>query len=216
MRFYLRQYSLSILMSVFVDACLTTTGYAGANRQQPLLVVRIFNQAQVDDDDVENAMKQVEHIYREAGIRTEWRIMTNLQDPDFDPGRLELTIILVSDSFAEAEGLNGSNTGFALGNSGKGARRAYVYTDRARQQAFCALTRREISVGEANALILGNVIAHEAGHLLLPPKSHSQAGIMMPLFDIRSVDQALCGSLLFTKDQSAKIRTVLLNQSGRY
>jgi len=48
--------------------------------------------------------------------------------------------------------------------------------------------------------VLGDVMAHELGHLLLPP-GHSSIGIMRPQIDMMSRTLAT-----FTKDEAAEIR----------
>jgi len=55
-------------------------------------------------------------------------------------------------------------------------------------------------------IILGCVIAHELGHLLLGSNSHSDAGIMQAQWEPRQIKQLLLGSLLFTTEQSKQMR----------
>ena len=54
--------------------------------------------------------------------------------------------------------------------------------------------------------ILGCVIAHELGHLLLGPNSHSSQGIMQPRWGREQVRQLLTGTLLFTPEQARVLR----------
>jgi len=54
--------------------------------------------------------------------------------------------------------------------------------------------------------ILGCAIAHELGHLLLGPKSHSGGGIMHGEWGPREFRLALMGGLLFTSQQSKVIQ----------
>jgi hypothetical protein len=56
------------------------------------------------------------------------------------------------------------------------------------------------------AQILGHVIAHELGHLLLPHGSHSKTGIMVAQWDRAQVEQIGRGWLSFTEEQTADIR----------
>jgi len=55
-------------------------------------------------------------------------------------------------------------------------------------------------------IILGCVIAHEVGHLLLGSNSHSASGVMQPLWERKQLRQAMMGVLLFTKEQSERIQ----------
>ena len=62
--------------------------------------------------------------------------------------------------------------------------------------------------------LLGHVMAHELGHLLLPHGAHSAAGLMRPALDRAQVRAAIAGLLTFTPDQAALIRARLQNVSG--
>jgi hypothetical protein len=54
--------------------------------------------------------------------------------------------------------------------------------------------------------MLGYVIAHEIGHLLLPGNAHSPTGVMQADWDRALVRDAARGSLTFTDAQAARIR----------
>jgi len=56
--------------------------------------------------------------------------------------------------------------------------------------------------------ILGAVIAHEIGHLLLGPNSHYGIGIMRPQWSFEQVRQVMMGTLLFTPEQSKHLRAL--------
>jgi len=55
-------------------------------------------------------------------------------------------------------------------------------------------------------VILGDVVAHEIGHLLLGSRAHSATGIMRGWWDRAQLQRALTGRQLFTPEQSARIR----------
>ena len=55
-------------------------------------------------------------------------------------------------------------------------------------------------------IILGCAIAHEIGHLLLGPNNHSADGIMRAKWERKQVEQTMCGTLLFTSQQSKVIQ----------
>lgn len=63
-------------------------------------------------------------------------------------------------------------------------------------------------------IILGCVIAHEIGHLLLGPNSHSVAGIMQRQWERKQVDQAMTGTLLFMPEQSKLMRAQAQTRIG--
>jgi hypothetical protein len=63
-------------------------------------------------------------------------------------------------------------------------------------------------------MILGNVIAHEIGHLLLGLNSHSGSGIMQKLWRLNQVRQAVTGNLLFTEEQGSLMRTEIQKRAN--
>ena len=62
---------------------------------------------------------------------------------------------------------------------------------------------RDISL----APILGDVLAHELGHLLLGSNAHSRDGIMQPHWTREQLHRVAIGQMRFSKEQSARMRT---------
>jgi hypothetical protein len=92
----------------------------------------------------------------------------------------------------------------ALGFAVAGTRVATVLYPRVEQ-----LGRR---TGSDVAVVLGHVVAHELGHLLLRQASHAVAGLMQAGFDSVS---ALQGRLLFADGQARAIRAALTADKQR-
>ena len=59
---------------------------------------------------------------------------------------------------------------------------------------------------------LGNVMAHEIGHLLLGPKAHSPAGIMKAKWNQQELQPAALASLRFTPQQADVIQNEVFNR----
>jgi hypothetical protein len=59
--------------------------------------------------------------------------------------------------------------------------------------------------------LLGHVMAHEIGHLLIGSHAHSTWGIMCPVWSQKELRSLEMGSLFFTGDQARRMRTRLLN-----
>lgn len=55
-------------------------------------------------------------------------------------------------------------------------------------------------------VVLGALIAHEIGHLLLGPGSHSATGIMRSQWDPQQIRQAMMGRLSFSAEESLRIQ----------
>jgi hypothetical protein len=208
-----RSYAGWFLALAVVSMSIDTRAFADSIESQPLLLFRVINSVQVSDEVVENAKKHVQRIYRESGIQVEW--IANNEAPNVTPGRktLTLTIVLVSESLARVMGQPDSTTGFAISNDGRGTRIAYVFAERAERQAETVSQLRLADKKTAEGLILGHVIAHESGHLMLPHNSHSCTGIMSAKMDRASIDQALRGYLFFSSEQGRLMRTALVNQA---
>ncbi|PYY15245.1 MAG: hypothetical protein DMG60_18205 [Acidobacteria bacterium] len=62
--------------------------------------------------------------------------------------------------------------------------------------------------------VLGHVIAHEIGHLLLGLNSHSTSGIMRGLWEEEELKAVERGRLLFTSQQSRLMRQKLIAIAG--
>lgn len=75
---------------------------------------------------------------------------------------------------------------------------AYVFFDRIRDFA-------KGEMGPWNQL-LGTVIAHEVGHLLLGVSSHFPVGIMRGQWRLGEMKQAFRGAMTFTPEQAGKMR----------
>jgi hypothetical protein len=63
-------------------------------------------------------------------------------------------------------------------------------------------------------VLLGDVIAHEIGHLLLGTNSHSPTGIMSARWDRDYLRLALMGLQLFSPEQSSAMRETVLRRTG--
>ncbi len=66
--------------------------------------------------------------------------------------------------------------------------------------------------GVTSGLVLGHVIAHEVGHLLLQRATHSAAGLMRATLDLRLAQQ---GRLLFTAPEAQAIRAAIARNAAR-
>ena len=72
------------------------------------------------------------------------------------------------------------------------------------------------SVACSRATMLGNVIAHELGHLLLGRNSHSESGIMSANWQRDGqVARLRAGSLLFTPQEAQRISYIILERERK-
>jgi hypothetical protein len=87
-----------------------------------------------------------------------------------EPGSQPLHVVLLCGQVAQRKIRMDAVGPKGLGEALREAARAYIYAER----VFDVALRN----GYDFALVLGRVAAHEVGHLILPPHSHSYGGIM--------------------------------------
>ena len=66
--------------------------------------------------------------------------------------------------------------------------------------------------GQPLGKVLGIALAHEIGHVLLPPPSHSSSGIMQGSWEGDALRHAINGDIAFTDRQAALMRDRLNNR----
>jgi hypothetical protein len=69
--------------------------------------------------------------------------------------------------------------------------------------------------GADRSQLLGTVVAHELGHLLLGSHAHSRDGIMAPVWEEESLRNMGMGHLLFTREQSSLMKMRVSNEDLR-
>ena len=146
--------------------------------------------------DLAAARQEVEEIFADAGVSILWKegrfpasVMATITK---GVGTRQVAVVLVNNTDDPLPGASGCTLGFAA----KQPAVAYAYYNRVIEQSL--LYRIDARV------LLGRVIAHELGHVLLPPNSHSLHGIMRG-----NIDLGLEKPDWFTRDQARVIRAVL-------
>jgi hypothetical protein len=170
---------------ILAMACGGAAG-AGAAPQREVrdLTVAVALYAAVDPKTMTEAEGIASEVYRRAGIEIQW------VEPSSYEGAATLYVNVLSQDMAAPFYVSDETVGFAI----PGSRAANVIYERIRQIA----RRRHVASG----LLLGYVIAHELGHLLLPAHSHSSSGLMRPDLDM---ERAATKKLRFSADQVALI-----------
>jgi hypothetical protein len=163
------------------------------------VTVRLDNNARVPDQILLSATALTTDIYTWIGVKVVW---LDVKDAIRQQIRPPYTVVLVS---PEDENRTAPTEGIAddaIGQAIPVARRAYVFYERV--TAKVALPHRDV------VTLLGYAMAHELGHLWLPPNSHSTAGVMRPNFDIDS--RGTHGFRPFTEAEARAIRKRLSNR----
>jgi len=167
------------------------------------LVVHVVNTSNVPRDVVAWAGKEVQRIYQKAGIPIVWSL-----DPAVnETNGFQVTVVITARCINRQICRDKSVMGTALGSDRDGIPRAYVFSDHVYEMAV--KFHKRAPVPRPEALVLGHAIAHEVGHLLLPPPGHTNSGLMAPRMDLPAIRDAVRGDLLFTREQSEHMRGTL-------
>ena len=187
------------IVAAAMTALVLTAGTSGAaDREVLTIVLRVTDHAGTDSSDLARAQAEIERIFDAIGVRVVW------SDMKAGPGHrvcegFNLFVSLLSPIMIE--GLSGQGVKEkVLGSASKAAGRAFIYSERVRARA--ARSR----VGEP--VLLGRVIAHEVGHLVLPGADHSRTGIMVAGINADPVGAG------FTPRESRAIRALLESKAG--
>ena len=182
------------------EFALANTASAGQEGSNPTLRVRVVNHTQATPSTLAQAEREAARILGEAGLKTVWLDCPLLQadvapeDPCLQPiegNEIELRVL----SDKTRRGYQDNAFGFAVAPL-----LASVYYEHAVRLSRIDDAKYEMPI------ILGCVIVHEIGHLLLGYNSHSDSGIMQPRWERKQVRQLMMGGLTFNTQQSKRIQ----------
>jgi hypothetical protein len=196
---------------------LTTLANAAAhpNKTATSLTVTVKDYANVDVRTLVEAERIATKVYEKAGVKIDWSNLDRVSNDGPADLRCEdltalsvLKVHILSEKMANRLGMPNEVMGLA---PGKGPDRRLVYVfypfvKKLAQRQVQEESRANPLKYAAVAQILGEMMAHELGHVLNLP-SHSQTGIMKGNWDLVDLWNVSYGSLLFTKQQAEVIRT---------
>jgi hypothetical protein len=157
--------------------------------QRATVVIRVNNVVGVDAGLLQLAEARATDVFSQIGVRLTWVEIPTLVRQQT---AAMCTLVLVN---AHQNSGPYSDVQHALGYAAPQLHRAWIFWDR-----IDARSSRSTSV----AIVLGDAIAHELGHLMLSTRAHSDAGIMQP-----SVELRFRSAETFTKSQARDILTRL-------
>jgi Aspartyl protease len=165
------------------------------------ITVAIYDDAQLSPRVLADAEDEATRIYQRAGIPILWigcnpskmdaRSDSRCQDP---PSAMNLNLRIVPHARKSSDDIFG--VAF-LSAEGTGAY-SDVFYDSVEQ------LDRDWHVGIAR--MLGHVMAHELGHLVLGSNAHSRQGIMRQSWHVDELHRASMGALLFSEEQGRSMR----------
>jgi hypothetical protein len=200
---------VAVLVAV---ACFYGQRTAAADRQGvPVATVRVQDYAQIPIGSIARAQQLVTETYRAIGVRTEWLQTVRPAEASAAngasmPASAAFIVMVLSPNMTRRQDVSEDTVGTAAVTRRNGGRVAYVLFDR-----VC----RVAGMAARNAMdVMGLVMAHEIGHLLLP-YGHSRTGLMRPNWDIGDLQSTHDRTkFAFTPEQADVIRETLRLSSG--
>jgi hypothetical protein len=204
---------LVVILAGFASIENTEAQVVGKNTT---LTVQVTDYAQVDAKTLGEAEQVAVAIFRNARVQTRWVDMSGVAKRSLlYPNDLDLSvppyvqIHILSQDMASLLGMPDNVMGLA---PGKGPDRHLVYVFYAYVRLVAERQVREHMKGAVPryataAQILGTMMAHELGHILLNLPSHSKTGIMRGNWDLTDLCNIGYGYLLFTPQQAEVIRS---------
>ena len=169
------------------------------------LTVHYYNEAKVSRNALVVAVATADHALRQAGVTAHWvdcyTAATGSCKSDVGSAFIELTISAPSDQTPALKGTSNFTMGLSLlPENGTG-----VYAKVLWNRVTRFAKAHDIPV----ALVLGNVMAHEIGHLLMNTATHSPAGIMKAGWSGRDKSLLSRGAMSFQGHEGALMRCQL-------
>lgn len=175
-----------------------------------VLGLHVINQADVPDQTMTRVKNRVERYFHNAGIALDW-------DAGHDA---RLTIVLATKT--RMREIDPEQRG-VLGLAVTGSRRAYIFIDRVEAHALEVFRRSAtpridrpdmVNRTASETTLIALVMAHEIGHLMLPPGSHSPRGLMSKNITLDGFRRAIDQALFFSPDESRAMRAALPLESS--
>lgn len=141
------------------------------------------------------AQAEAVRIYAAAGVDLIWTGVGLISRP---PSAFALVTIVMCGTHAGVRNRSADVMGFAPATQQRAGKVAYAFYDKIQQFA----QRKQVNA----AKLLGHVIAHEVGHLLLGYGSHSSGGIMRAEWDSTGLQDLRTSRLTFTTQQMTVIQ----------
>ena len=210
-RFFRVSLALSFVLGV------ASTGFAqepstDGQESNLRITVRVYNYAQVPQGSLARAERKATRVFRKIGEETVW-LNCPLDKAKYDEvpeclerfGSTDLGLRISPRFKAELLPVPRSAFGWALltseGGRGSDASIFYHRVKKLSQRGAFSLS-----------MILGHVMAHEVGHLLLRTVNHSRKGIMRAHWKPKDLHRAAMGDLEFTPQQAERIRSEVVDR----
>ena len=167
------------------------------------VVIRVYSEVALSNKVLSQAEGEGARIFQQAKVPTVWvNCETSFTPTDSRcheaPDQKHLVLRIVHKALSAADSIFG--VAFLVRNGG-------VYAD----VFFDSLEVLHRDCDASIARVLGHVMAHEVGHLLLGSNSHSSVGIMCPSWHSEQLRMVRMGNLFFTPEQARVMRGKISN-----
>jgi len=172
----------------------------------PRVRLSVFNDAGIPADTLAQAAARATAILAQSGVELDWLDCGRPDPADFSPPTTPCSVVAWPHQLSvrilpRARSIGADIFGQAfLDDAGRGAYSNVYFSNLAANREHAQLSDGDM---------LGFVIAHEVGHLLLGSNSHSLSGLMQARWDSSALHSALHNTLFFTSAQSATLRSRL-------
>ena len=175
------------------------------------ITIRIHNYAQIESSVLLKAERTTDDILREAGVEVVWIVCSAGTIPAKEPscgtpmGPTDVILNLLPESMSRRFHLRGDAFGVALEDAEGGlGSDAWIFCDLVKDAA----AQRQLT----QSVLLGTVIAHELGHLLLSTNSHSAFGLMRANWSRKELSAAEQRAMYFSSSESKRIQQALMSR----
>jgi hypothetical protein len=184
----------ALLTGLAFIATFFTAGPAPAQDERTL-VLHVDNYARFPSNELTRAEREAARVYEAAGVRVVW-VHGNEEADTRDAGGKHLRVLLLGTRMTSHKAGVDSIGSDALGSAARETGRAWIFTQRVIEMSLSNLRDPDV--------VLGRVMAHEIGHLLLHEHSHSPRGIMRAHLNFRKRNLEI-----FTTPEAAEILIAL-------
>ena len=193
-------------LAAFVVGIATGTGAmaAPAEADQPSLVIAVENHANVDVLELEAGLELARRLYLGLGAVSARMALTKRPVTGRVPGpdKAWITVVLLGRGMSSL-GTKASVLGVAPPMPADVRRHVFIFTQRVEQFA----KRHDLPL----ARVLGHVIAHEIGHVLMPGAGHTKEGVMQAVTPAKALSPG-ASLLLFTTAENRAIQDFISNR----
>jgi hypothetical protein len=196
--------------SAVIAGTLTLAVFASARAEaKPTLIVKVYNAAGVAAVDLARAQEITQSILARAGIAAVWRDCDAIIQSDSSSTACahprtpqEVVVRLVADA-------SRVKAADVLGFSTVGAHQIASLATVLADHVNVAAERTQLASGT----LLGRVIAHEIGHLLLASSQHADAGLMRAVWRDDEIRRDLPVYWIFSKAEARQLRLAVASRS---